>query len=63
MRVLIIGGFLGSGKTTALRQLAQYLGNKNAGDSTSAQIPAVILENEISNTAGQHFSDLKTGSG
>ena len=61
MRGLIIGGFLGSGKTTALRQLAQYLGNKNAGDSTSAQIPAVILENEISNTGIDNRLLSRTG--
>lgn len=50
MKVLIIGGFLGSGKTTALMRLAQYVVNKNAGDRTSAQFPVVILENEVSNT-------------
>ncbi len=61
MKVLIIGGFLGSGKTTALMQLAQYLGNKNAGDSTSAQFPVVILENEVSNTGIDNRLLSRTG--
>lgn len=44
MKVLILGGFLGSGKTTALMQLARYM----VGSSVSEQENKVmILENEI----------------
>lgn len=44
MKVIILGGFLGAGKTTVLMQLARYLVEHTA-DST---MPVVILENEIS---------------
>lgn len=50
MKVLIIGGFLGSGKTTALIGLAEYLVNRNGKEGLPEQVPVVILENEASNT-------------
>lgn len=43
MEILIIGGFLGSGKTTALTQMARYL-------IDTGQDPVVVLENEVSDT-------------
>ena len=43
MKVLILGGFLGSGKTTILLQLAKYIIGDNADDSAMV----VIIENEI----------------
>ena len=44
MKVIILGGFLGSGKTTALMQLARYL----AGASDpKREYKVVILENEV----------------
>lgn len=47
MKIIILGGFLGSGKTTVLLQLAPYL----AGCSNSGKNPSVVvLENEISVT-------------
>lgn len=50
MKTLIIGGFLGSGKTTTLFQFAKYLVHKSKESNPSVQTPVVILENEISNT-------------
>ena len=44
MRVLIFGGFLGSGKTTCLMQLARYIVNSSQSDKA---IKVMILENEI----------------
>lgn len=41
MRLIIITGFLGSGKTTAMLNLAAYLSRENGPDSI------VIIENEI----------------
>jgi G3E family GTPase len=43
MNILILGGFLGSGKTTALLQLAKYLVARGDGRANGV----VILENEI----------------
>lgn len=43
MKILILGGFLGSGKTTILVQLAKYIIGDNADDSAKV----VIIENEI----------------
>ena len=45
MRTLILGGFLGSGKTTVLVQLAKHLVSRCG---TDIQAGVVILENEIS---------------
>ena len=44
MKVLIFGGFLGSGKTTALMQLAHFIVNNSDSDSVNK---VMILENEI----------------
>lgn len=64
MNVLVIGGFLGSGKTTLVRQLAARIGNRTDSSSLKGRtrnpdsksqtvqesIRAVILENEIGDT-------------
>ncbi|MDO5410513.1 MAG: GTP-binding protein [Lachnospiraceae bacterium] len=52
MKILILGGFLGSGKTTILLQLAQYL---TEASDTASDSKIVILENE----AGQKSIDNK----
>lgn len=44
MKILILGGFLGSGKTTALNSLTRYLVAHSDSDS---EIKVMILENEI----------------
>lgn len=44
MKILILGGFLGSGKTTALMQLARYLA---AHAEPECENKVVILENEV----------------
>lgn len=44
MKVLILGGFLGSGKTSLLLQLAYYMTEHLSGDK---KYQVVILENEV----------------
>lgn len=44
MKILILGGFLGSGKTSVLLQLAQYLVQQYPGSQKSQ---VAIIENEI----------------
>ena len=44
MNIIILGGFLGSGKTTALLQLARYLVSVSQSDSEQK---VIIIENEI----------------
>lgn len=44
MKILILGGFLGSGKTTILLQLAEFLVN---GASQDKKCSVAIIENEI----------------
>ena len=44
MKVLVFGGFLGSGKTTALMQLARYIVDNSKTDNPNK---VMILENEI----------------
>ena len=44
MKILILGGFLGSGKTTALMQLAHYMVSASSSESENK---VVILENEV----------------
>lgn len=44
LKILILGGFLGSGKTTVLLQLARYLVDQSTSDS---QNKVAIIENEI----------------
>ena len=44
MKILIFGGFLGSGKTTALMQLARYIVDNSKTDNPNK---VMILENEI----------------
>jgi len=43
MRVIIVGGFLGSGKTSVVLQMAKYL----VGDTVDKEAKVVIVENEI----------------
>ncbi|MCR3923318.1 MAG: cobalamin biosynthesis protein P47K [Firmicutes bacterium] len=43
MKILILGGFLGSGKTSVVLQLAKYI----VGDSPESASKVVIIENEI----------------
>lgn len=43
MKLIILGGFLGSGKTTILLQMAEYLKNKKSDSDKNI----VIIENEI----------------
>ena len=43
MKIIIIGGFLGSGKTSTIIPLARYL----VGDNPEGRQKVVILENEI----------------
>jgi G3E family GTPase len=45
MKIIILGGFLGSGKTTIIMQMAKYMIRFS---SPSSSVPVVILENEIS---------------
>ena len=47
MKVMIMGGFLGSGKTSLLLQLAAYL----TGQATDEKTSLVIIENEIGETS------------
>jgi G3E family GTPase len=44
MKILILGGFLGSGKTTALMRLARYMVDHAASDRANK---VIILENEV----------------
>lgn len=44
LKIVILGGFLGSGKTTVLLQLARYLVEQSTGTS---QTRVAIIENEI----------------
>lgn len=44
MKVLILGGFLGSGKTTALMQLARHIVDNSKSE---AENKVIILENEV----------------
>ena len=46
MKILILGGFLGSGKTTVLLDLAKYL----TGTANVDKTKVVIIENEVSDT-------------
>jgi G3E family GTPase len=44
MKILILGGFLGSGKTTALLQLARHMVRTTVSDKENK---VIILENEV----------------
>ena len=46
MKILILGGFLGSGKTTVLLDLAKYL----TGTANVDKTKVIIIENEVSQT-------------
>lgn len=49
MKIIILGGFLGSGKTTVLMQFGKYLLRRAQREMKSpSEAPVVILENEIS---------------
>ena len=43
MKIVILGGFLGSGKTSVVIQLAKYV----VGDNPEQATKVVIIENEI----------------
>ena len=45
MRVIILGGFLGSGKTSVLLQLARYLVDNEK--NSFSEVKVAIIENEI----------------
>jgi len=45
MKVIILGGFLGSGKTSVLLQLAEFLVSRSLKEAVTT--PVVIVENEI----------------
>lgn len=45
MKCIILGGFLGSGKTTVLIDLAKYLVKRST--NKSGDIPIAIIENEV----------------
>jgi len=45
LRIIILGGFLGSGKTTVLLQFARYLVNRE--QAAKNQIKVAIIENEV----------------
>ena len=47
MNILILGGFLGSGKTSVLLELAKYLVKK---DTATKPVKVAIIENEIGET-------------
>lgn len=57
MNVLIIGGFLGSGKTSFIQQFSRYIVKKYC--QTSSETKVVIIENEIG-TVGIDDSILRT---
>ncbi|MCL2339902.1 MAG: cobalamin biosynthesis protein P47K [Actinomycetia bacterium] len=44
MKIIILGGFLGSGKTTTLLSLAHYLVEHSSSDS---DVKVMIIENEV----------------
>ena len=44
MKLIILGGFLGSGKTTVLLQMAKYLTGENV---KSGETKVAIIENEV----------------
>lgn len=46
MRIIILGGFLGSGKTSLLLQMARYL-TESASCGIEQRVRVMILENEI----------------
>ncbi len=61
MRIIILGGFLGSGKTTVLLQFARYLVNME--QAKKGEIKVAIIENEVGEVgvddkviAGEGFS-------
>ena len=57
MKVLIIGGFLGSGKTSFILQLLQYI---IASSKSDKKYKVVVLENEIGDV-GVDDKTLKAG--
>lgn len=71
MKIAILGGFLGSGKTTVLIQLLGYLaGDPDAAAIKSGQIKVAVIENEIGEIgvdnavvsgAGYHVKNLLAG--
>lgn len=71
MKIAILGGFLGSGKTTVLIQLLSYLaGDSDAAEIKTGQIKVAVIENEIGEIgvdnavisgAGYHVKTLMAG--
>ena len=57
MKILIFGGFLGAGKTTAITQMVKYL----TAEDPSAAAKAVLLENEIGDTGIDDKTLVGTG--
>jgi len=50
LRIVLISGFLGSGKTTTLVQMADYLSHRavlNGNESDEEKVQVAIIENEI----------------
>lgn len=45
MKIIILGGFLGSGKTSVLLQLAEYLASHSKNNDSATKV--MIIENEI----------------
>ena len=49
MKIIILGGFLGSGKTSFLKKFAKYILEKEKTSGSKTKV--VIIENEIGNVA------------
>jgi G3E family GTPase len=62
MKILILGGFLGSGKTTVLMQLARHIVDRSASEpgTDDTRQKVVILENEVGE-AGIDDKFLRSG--
>lgn len=58
MKVIILGGFLGAGKTTVLLQLAKYLSSKT---NSPNKISVAIIENEIGSIGIDDKTITKSG--
>ena len=67
MKILVLGGFLGSGKTTFLLKLARYLTDHSAHEGPTKlaiienEIGAVGIDSNILGNAGLQTRDLFAG--